>query len=72
MGNIIIMKEIRFAQNLKQLRVARGMTQAQLAKLLGVDQRTVSAWEKSVCEPSLTLLSKIAEIMDETIDGLLF
>lgn len=66
------MKEIRFPQNLKQLRVAKKLTQAQLAKLLGVDQRTVSAWEKAVCEPSFTLLVTLAEIFDETVDGLLF
>lgn len=66
------MKEIKFPQNLKQLRAAKKLTQAQLAKLLGVDQRTVSAWEKSVCEPSLTLLATLAEIFDETVDGLLF
>ncbi len=66
------MKELRFAQNLRQLRNAKNLTQAQLAKLLGVDQRTISAWEKSICEPSLALLIKISEIMDETLDGLLF
>lgn len=66
------MKELRFAQNLRQLRNAKNMTQAQLAKMLGVDQRTISAWEKGVCEPSLALLIQISEIMDETLDGLFF
>lgn len=32
------------------------MTQKQLANMLEVDQRTVSAWEKQVCEPSFELL----------------
>ena len=47
------------------------MTQKQLAKILGVDQRTVSAWEKGVCEPDLLLLAKICEIFDESFDDIL-
>ena len=47
------------------------MTQTELAGLLGVDRRTVSAWEKEVCEPSFTMLAKICEIFDETFDGIM-
>ncbi|MDE6474880.1 MAG: helix-turn-helix domain-containing protein [Clostridia bacterium] len=65
------MKEVHFAENLKSLRSSAGMTQKQLAKLLDVDQRTVSAWEKQVCQPSFELLAKLCDIFDETFDGLL-
>lgn len=65
------MKEIYFAKNLTHLRKAQKITQAQLAKTLGVDQRTISAWEKGVCEPSFTMLAKICEIFDETFDSIL-
>ena len=47
------------------------MSQKALAKLLEVDQRTISAWENEVCEPSFALLSKLCEIFDETFDGML-
>ena len=47
------------------------MSQKTLAGLLEVDQRTVSAWENGVCEPSFALLSKLCEIFDETFDGIL-
>lgn len=47
------------------------MTQKQLAGMLEVDQRTISAWEKGVCEPSFFLLSRLCEIFDETFDGIL-
>ncbi|MDE6275204.1 MAG: helix-turn-helix domain-containing protein [Clostridia bacterium] len=60
-----------FAENLKSLRISSGMTQKQLADLLEVDQRTISAWEKKVCEPSFELLAKLCEIFDETFDGIL-
>jgi DNA-binding XRE family transcriptional regulator len=47
------------------------MTQKQLAGALAVDQRTISAWERGVCEPSFALLSKLCELFDETFDGIL-
>ena len=47
------------------------MTQSQLAELLGIDQRTVSAYEKGLCEPSLATLAKICEIFDESFDNIL-
>lgn len=65
------MVEINFAENLKNLRTAKKLTQGELAKALGVDQRTVSAWEKGVCEPSFTVLAKLCEIFEEDFNGLL-
>ena len=65
------MKEIYFAKNLTNLRKTQKITQAQLAKTLGVDQRTISAWEKGVCEPNFTMLAKICEVFDETFDSIL-
>lgn len=63
--------ELHFTENLKNLRKSKGLSQTALAKLLGVDQRTVSAWENGVCEPSFELLARLCEIFDETFDGLL-
>ena len=62
---------IKFAANLKLLRQSKKMTQSQLAELLGIDQRTVSAYEKGLCEPSLATLAKICEIFDESFDNIL-
>lgn len=66
------MKEIRFKENLKTLRISFGLTQAQLAEKLSVNQRTVSAWEKGVCEPNFYTLTLIGELFDESIDSLLY
>ena len=63
--------EIRFTENLKSLRLNKNMTQGQLAKLVGVDQRTVSAWEKGVCEPSFSTLLKLCEIFEEDFNSIL-
>lgn len=65
------MKEIKFAENLKNLRIAHGLTQNELAKMLAVDQRTISAWENKICEPDLNTLAKISEIFKEDFNNLL-
>lgn len=64
------MIEVKFSENLKNLRKSLNMTQGELAKLLNVDQRTVSAWEKKVCEPNFEMLSKLCEIFNEDFNGL--
>ena len=58
-------------ENLKCLRKTAGLSQKQLAEKLDVDQRTVSAWENGICEPSLQVLVMLCEIFEETFDGLL-
>ncbi len=65
------MIEIRFADNLKNLRIESGLTQKKLAEMIGVDQRTISAWERSASQPSLEMLALLCEIFEETFDGLL-
>ena len=65
------MKEINFADNLKALRTSKNLKQHELAQMLNVDKRTISAWENKVCEPSLTMLSKLCEIFDESFDDIL-
>ena len=65
------MKRIRFAENLRELRLNKGLTQKELAKKLEVDQRTVSAWEKKICEPSYEMLAKLCELFDESFDNIL-
>lgn len=65
------MSEIKIAENLKLLRKSKGLSQNQLAEMLGVDRRTVSAWENKICEPSLAHILKLCEIFDESFDNLL-
>lgn len=62
---------INFSENLKTLRKAKRLTQSQLATILSVDQRTVSAWEKGICEPSFAMLLKLCELFEEDFNGIL-
>ena len=63
--------EIKFAENLSLLRKGKDLSQKQLAERVGVDQRTVSTWERGICEPNYETLSKLCEILNETFDGIL-
>lgn len=65
------MKQINFASNLRAERIGRKITQSELAKVLGVDQRTISAWENAVCQPSYEQLAKICELFDVSFDDIL-
>ena len=65
------MKKIRFSENLKSLRTIAKLTQKDLARMVDVDQRTISAWENGICEPSFTMLSKLCEIFNESFDDIL-
>ena len=57
--------------SLKALRKQKGLTQKQLADIVAVDQRTISAWEKGICEPSFQALSMLCDIFEETFDEIL-
>lgn len=68
---ITYMIKINFAENLKNLRIGKNLTQAELAKSVGVDQRTISAWEKGICEPNFGALALLCELFEESFDDIL-
>lgn len=53
------------------LRKANGYTQAQLAEMLGVSNKTISNWENEVSYPDLSLIPVIADLFNVTSDELL-
>ncbi len=60
-----------FSKNLTFYRKEAGYTQADLAELLQLNQRTISAWEKGICQPSLEKLIALKELFNITFDDLL-
>ncbi len=61
----------KFANRLKELRIEKSYSQSKLAKLLNVDQRTISNWENAVREPDFDMLIKITLLFDTSTDYLL-
>ena len=62
---------INFAQNLRLLRKSKNLSQSELSDLVGVNQRTVSAWENGVAEPDFKTLAELCRIFNEDFNGLL-
>ncbi|AMB58684.1 helix-turn-helix transcriptional regulator [Microterricola viridarii] len=56
--------------SLLALRQARGISQDDLGKLLGVSRQTIISIEKGRYAPSLALAFKIAEHFDTTIESI--
>ena len=58
-------------ENIKKLRVARGLNQVEFAKILGVSKQCVSNWENDNVMPSIEMLVKIADFFNMTTDYVL-
>lgn len=60
-----------FSNNLKKLRTARGITQEELADIVGKSQQAVNLWERGTNEPGIESLNKLADHFGVTVDYLL-
>lgn len=58
-------------KNLKKIRQEKGMTQDQLAEILGVDKSSISKWETTDIIPDLAKLRAIVKLFNITYDDLL-
>lgn len=59
------------ANKLKALREKKGMSQAELARVLDVAQQTVASWERENSSPNYGILLKIAAFFHVSTDELL-
>lgn len=59
------------ANRIKRLREAEGLTQAELAKRLGITRSGVNAWEMGITTPSTQYIVELANLFNVTADYLL-
>ena len=57
---------------MKSARVAKDLSQQQLADLIGVSRQTISAIEKGDYNPTINLCISICKALGETLDELLW
>lgn len=62
---------ICLGENIRSLRVAKGITQEQFGYELGVSAQAVSRWENGATYPDITMLPMIADFFDVTLDELM-
>ena len=60
-----------FSSKLRELRAKKGLSQAELAKRLGVTQQAVGRWERDKNLPDNDVLKKISVMFNVSIDYLL-
>lgn len=66
------MTERRLGNRLKEIRTAKGLTQTDLAALVGVSRKTINTVENSVFVPSTVLALALARTLDTTVEALFF
>lgn len=62
---------MRLGEQILFLRKNKGITQEQLAQILGVTNQAVSKWESGQCLPDILLIPEIAEYFNVSIDELM-
>lgn len=62
---------ICLGENIRSLRIARGITQEQFGYEMGVSAQAVSRWENGATYPDITMLPMIADFFDVTLDALM-
>lgn len=63
---------VKAGQKISDLRKSMNLTQDELASRLNISPQAVSKWENGRAMPELSLLVELAEILDSTIDAILF
>ncbi len=59
-----------FAENLKEMRLEKGVGQVELAEKIGVSKGIISLWENGKREPTLSSLVALAKFFEVSIDTL--
>ena len=62
---------IYLSENIKRLRLEKGLTQETLSEFLGVTSQSVSNWERGESYPDITILPEIAGFFKVSVDELL-
>lgn len=65
------MDQVKTGEMIRSLRQRQGLTQAQLAGMIGVSDKAVSKWERGCGAPDISLLPCLSEALKTDIDALL-
>lgn len=65
------MNHYKLGNHIYNLRVARSLTQKDIAEKLSISDKAISKWENGISQPSVYNLQKLADIFDITLEELL-
>ncbi len=59
---------INLGKQIKEMRLEKGLSQAQLAKEIGVSQKAIDYWERNVNEPKASYIVALVKLFEITYD----
>ena len=59
---------MKIGDKIKELRIEKGFSQMQLAKIIGVSQKAVDYWERNVNEPKASYVIALVKTFELTFD----
>ena len=59
---------VSIGEKIKELRLEKGVSQMQLGKLIGVSQKAIDYWERSVNEPKASYIIALVKVFGVTFD----
>ena len=59
-----------FGETIASLRKKKGLTQSELAEKMNVTDKAVSKWERDLSCPDINTISKLAEVLDVSVEEL--
>ena len=66
------MNQEKIGKFISKLRKEKNLTQSNLAEQLGVSTNAVSKWERGICLMDMSLLKPLSELLDVSINELLY
>ncbi|MDE7165321.1 MAG: helix-turn-helix domain-containing protein [Clostridiales bacterium] len=60
---------MKIGDKIKELRLEKRLSQMQLAKLIGVSQKAIDYWERSVNEPKSSYIILLVKCFDVSFDS---
>lgn len=59
---------MKIGERIKELRIEKGLSQMQLSKAVGVSQKAIDYWERSVNEPKSSYIILLVKVFDISYD----
>ena len=65
------MDHIKIGKFIADCRKKKNLTQMQLAEKLGITDKAISKWERGIAMPSYSIMLRLCDILDVTVNELL-
>ena len=59
---------MKIGERIKELRIEKGLSQMQLSKAVGVSQKAIDYWERSINEPKSSYIILLVKVFDISYD----